>query len=189
MFNLILVRHSLPLIQTELPASQWSLSGEGLRRAALLPALLAPYKPHHIIASQELKAQQTAQVIAQAMKLPLLVESDLHEHARSQAAGLNSQDQFETLLSAFFEHPDRLVFGSESADETLLRFSGALDRLIRTYPQESLVLVSHGTVISLFVSRHCGVAPFHFWKQLGLPSIIFLSLPDFQLQYVIESIQ
>jgi broad specificity phosphatase PhoE len=142
-----------------------------------------------MIASKELKAQQTAQVIAQALKLPLGIEFDLHEHERPQAAGLNSREQFETQLSAFFDHPDRLIFGSESADEAYLRFSGTLDRLIKTYPQESLVLVSHGTVISLFVSRRCGVAPFHFWKQLGLPSIIVLSLPGFQLQYVIESIQ
>jgi 2,3-bisphosphoglycerate-dependent phosphoglycerate mutase len=187
--NLILVRHSLPLIQPELPASQWSLSDEGLLRAALLPDLLIPYKPPLIIASKETKAQQTAQVIAKTLKLPLLVKSDLHEHERPQAVGLYSRDQFETLLSAFFEDPDRLIFGSESADEAYLRFSGALDRLIRTYPQESLVLVSHGTVISLFVSRRCGVPPFHFWKQLGLPSIIILSLPDFHLRYVIESIQ
>jgi broad specificity phosphatase PhoE len=177
------------MIQPELPASQWSLSDEGLRRAALLPALLAPYKPPLMISSKELKALQTAQVITQALKLPLLVEFGLHEHERPQAAGQNNREQFETLLSDFFEHPDRLVFGCESADEAYLRFSGTLDRLIKTYPQESLALVSHGTVISLFVSRRCGMAPFQLWKKLGLPSIIILSLPGFLLQYVIESIQ
>ena len=71
MRNLILVRHSLPLFQSDLPANQWQLSNEGLQRAALIPPLLAPYKPFRVISSKELKAQQTAQVVAQAFGLPL----------------------------------------------------------------------------------------------------------------------
>jgi broad specificity phosphatase PhoE len=189
MYNLILVRHSLPLIQPELPYHQWPLSNEGLRRAALLPALLTPFTPSLIITSTEEKAIQTGQEITKALGLPLLIEPGLHEHERLQSASQTSREAFGALLSAFFKNPDRLIFGSESAEDAYLRFSSAIDRLIKSFPQTPLIVVSHGTVLSLLVSHRCGVDPFQFWKQLGLPSIIVLSLPNFILQYVIESIE
>ena len=187
--NLILVRHSLPIFQSEIPASQWRLSEEGFRRAALLPQHLSPYHPTRIISSPETKAQQTAQIIASSLHLTWFIEDGLHEHERPQAAGNTSQAQFENLVADFFAHPNQLVFGSESADQAYMRFSSAIDQLITSYPQETLVIVSHGTVISLFISHKCGLEAFELWRRLGLPFIIVLSLPGFQLQHITESIQ
>lgn len=187
--HLILVRHSLPIFQPEIPASQWRLSEEGLRRAALLPQHLSPYHPTRIISSPEIKAQQTAQIIASSLHLPCLIKVGLHEHERPQAAGKTSREQFESLVAAFFAHPNQLVFGSESADQAYVRFSSAIDQLITAYPQETLVIVAHGTVISLFISRNCFIEPFQLWRRLGLPFIIVLSLPGFHLQHITESIQ
>jgi broad specificity phosphatase PhoE len=187
--RLIFVRHSLPSFQSGVHASLWELSDEGLRRASLLPQHLIPFAPSRIISSQETKAQQTAQVIAAALHLHLQVGSGLQEHERPQAAGDTSQEQFETLVAAFFTHPGQLVFGSETADHTFARFSNSIDQLIGAYPQETLVIVSHGTVISLYISRKCNLDGFELWKKLGLPFIIVLSLPNLHLQHITETIQ
>lgn len=187
--KLILIRHSLPHFQPEVPASQWQLSEEGFRRASLIPQHLIPYNPSRIISSQELKARQTAQVIALALNLPIQVVPGLHEHERPQAAGQTSSEQFETLLANFFAHPDQLIFGTESADQAYARFTNTINQLISAYPQETLAIVTHGTVISLFVSHNCSLDPFEFWKRLGLPFVIVLSLPDLQILHITESIQ
>lgn len=185
---LIFIRHSLPQIDLSLPANQWHLSEEGFRRLALIPTHLAGYKLDRIISSQEPKAVETAQALAQTVHLNLEVRTGLQEHLRPQVKPL-SIDQFESQVAVFFKYPDQLVFGSETANQAFHRFSTAVNQLICDYPQENLAVVSHGTVISLYVSRLADKEPFGFWKRLGLPALVILSLPHFQLQQVVESIQ
>ena len=186
--SLIFIRHSLSQVDFTLPANQWHLSEEGFRRLSLVPPYLSGYGLTRIVSSQEPKALETAQTLAQSIHLNLEVRIGLHEHLRPQVMSF-SVDQFESQVAAFFTFPDQLVFGSETADQAFRRFSGAINQLISDYPSENLAIVSHGTVISLFVSRLTGSEPFGFWKQLGMPALVFFSLPDFHLQLVIESIQ
>jgi len=42
------------------------------------------------------------------------------------------------------------------------------------YDNKRMVIVSHGTVISLFVAWLTGVDGFLLWKELGLPSLVVL---------------
>jgi broad specificity phosphatase PhoE len=185
---LIFIRHSLPQMDFTLPASQWHLSEEGLRRLTLIPQYLSGYELNRIISSQEPKAIETALALIHAIHLKLEVRAGLHEHQRSKAKSLTIT-QFESHVADFFKNPDQLVFGSETANQAHHRFSGAVNQLIIDYPQENLAVVSHGTVISLYISRQTGVEPFEFWRRLGLPALIILTLPGFHLQQVIESIQ
>jgi hypothetical protein len=48
--------------------------------------------------------------------------------------------------------------------------------------------VSHGTVITLFAAQHAGVAALPFWKRLGMPAIVIVSLPELRLLEVIEQL-
>jgi broad specificity phosphatase PhoE len=185
---LIFVRHSLSQVDFTLPASHWHLSAEGLRRLSLVPPYLSGYELNRVISSQEPKAIETAQALTQTCHLNLEIRAGLHEHQRPQVKFL-SFDQFESQVVSFFKYPDCLIFGSETANQAFHRFSTAVNQLICDYPQENLAIVSHGTVISLYVSRLTGKEPFGFWKRLGLPALVILSLPHFQLQQVVESIQ
>jgi broad specificity phosphatase PhoE len=57
-------------------------------------------------------------------------------------------------------------------------------------PEGDLVVVSHGTVVALFVAAATGVEPYAFWNRLGLPSFVVLSLPGLEIarvQWAIES--
>ncbi len=51
------------------------------------------------------------------------------------------------------------------------------------------MVVAHGTVITLFVARRAGLEPFPFWKRLGLPAFVALSLPDYAVQSVSDHIE
>ena len=43
--------------------------------------------------------------------------------------------------------------------------------------------------MSLFAAQHAGIAPLPFWKRLGMPAIVVLSLPELRLLEVIERIE
>jgi broad specificity phosphatase PhoE len=170
---LILVKHSLPEIVESISAREWTLSEEGKSRAHHLTGRLKPYQPEVIISSAEPKAIQTAEIIAHTLGLPSRVVENIHEHDRSQTPFL-PPEEFERKVQAFFDQPDRLVFGNETANQSHQRFREAMQALLKNDRDQTLIVVSHGTVISLFVSRLTGMPSFSLWKELGQLSYVVL---------------
>ncbi len=64
------------------------------------------------------------------------------------------------------------------------RFDGALRAVLDSREDEVVAVVTHGTVISLFIARYNDVEAYALWRKLGLPSFSILSVPDFELQGV-----
>jgi broad specificity phosphatase PhoE len=178
---LILVKHSLPGIVENLPAREWKLSDEGRIRAQQLAERLIPFQPEVIISSVEPKARETAEFVAGRHKLALQIADGLHEHDRSKTPYL-SKDEFQAAMHEFFEKPETLVLGIETADQAYARFYLAVHSVRLRHPNETVVIVAHGTVISLFVSRLTGIAGWSLWNELGLPSYVML---DHQLRTIV----
>jgi broad specificity phosphatase PhoE len=172
---LILVKHSLPEIRKDLPAREWTLSKEGFFRARQLAESLSPYRPQILASSPEPKAVETAGMIARRHQLSLNIYHDLHEHDRSHVSYLSGVD-FDRSVREFFTYPDKQVFGSETAHKAHERFSNAVHSLLNIYKDKRIVVVSHGTVISLFVSRLTGGSDYSLWKDLGLPGFVVLDM-------------
>lgn len=187
MDTLILVKHSLPTILPGVPAARWELSTEGRQRCQALAREMEPYRPDGVIASLEPKALETARLVAASLKLPVDPFPGLHEHAR-QTAPFGTPQEFEANVASLFARPDELVFGEETADQAHRRFSRAVEAALERFPYRRPVIVAHGTVISLFVSRRCNLDPFPLWQRLGLPSFVVLSHPAHDLIAIKESI-
>ena len=185
--HLLLVRHSQPEMIQGIPASQWHLSLEGIRRAGLLAGQLSAYDLHHIVSSIEPKAFETAQIIASSLGITTEIIPDLHEHVREDVT-FSSRQEFLSAIEQLFTHPGVLVMGKETADQAYDRFSQAVGDILKSFPSQDLAIVSHGTVISLFVSRRCGIPPFEFWQRLGLPGYVVLSLPEMRSLPVLFSV-
>jgi broad specificity phosphatase PhoE len=80
------------------------------------------------------------------------------------------------------------VFGQESADEAHARYVSALGGVIEGAAEAgSIAVVSHGTVMALFIARQNRIDPFPLWQSLGLPSAAVLSLPDLRLLEVVQT--
>jgi broad specificity phosphatase PhoE len=184
--NLILVKHSLPVIVPDVPANRWELSEEGRSRAARLGASLRSYYPDAIVSSPEPKAQQTAAIVADILGLTFETVDGLQEHERSDVPFIG--DSFQDAVADFFARPSFRVLGRETADQAHDRFAGALARILDPRARETLAVVSHGTVISLYVSRITALDPMPLWKALGLPSYVVLSLPAMNLQEIVGSL-
>lgn len=187
MQTLILVKHSLPEIDPSVPAKEWVLSDEGRRRAQKLGDRLDRYNPDLVFSSIEPKATETAEIAAGLLKVPMEVVEGLHEHERVNL-GFLENDRFEQSIGQFYEQPADLIFGEETADCAYERFGNAVHRLTDRPPKENIAIVTHGTVLSLFVSRIADLEPFALWKRLGLPSWVVLSRPGFDVVEICRGI-
>ena len=187
MNHLILIKHSLPEVIPAIPASQWILSKSGQARCKTLAEKIGSYSPDIFISSIEPKAIETAQIIAQQTGKPFRTSEGLHEHDRTDVEFL-SHEQFESQVHEFFKHPDRLVMGRETASQAGERFANALASIVSEYPNKSIAVVTHGTVITLFAEKVTGLEPFQFWKRLDLPSFVVLSLPGYKLVTTVENV-
>jgi broad specificity phosphatase PhoE len=76
-------------------------------------------------------------------------------------------EELRRAIRTLFERPDEVVFGEESASDALGRFSAAVDGLA-----EATVVVSHGTVISLYAAARTGRDAFELWSVLELPDLV-----------------
>ena len=184
--RLLLIRHSLPEILPARPANQWTLSVEGRVLCERLAQKLAGYRLDRLVTSLEPKALETGQIVADLLDLPVETASNLHEHSRNNVPFLNDGRTFEAEVARLLAEPAELVFGDETGDEAYRRFARALEGAIAKHPTENLGVVSHGTVIALYVSRVCGLDGPRFWKRLGLPSFVVLAQEGTRLVEVVE---
>jgi broad specificity phosphatase PhoE len=188
MQHLILIRHTQSQQDPSRPASQWGLTEVGRRRCAALADRLAGYAPARVITSAEPKAAETGALAAARLGLPHAVAAGLHEHLRERTGWL-APDAFERTVAALFERPTELVWGEETAAQAGARFGAAVQGLLAHHPGETLAIVTHGTVMTLFIAKHAGIAPIPFWRRLGMPAFAVLSLPDFGLLEVAERVE
>jgi broad specificity phosphatase PhoE len=162
----LLVRHSAPELEPGVPSEQWRLSEEGRKRCGPLAERLAGFEPRVLLSSTEPKARETAELVAPALGLEVQLSDGLRETAR-RTVGWLEPVELERGIRLLFERPDDVVYGEESAGAALSRFEAAVEGL-----PDSVVVVSHGTVISLYVAARTGRDPFELWKSLELPDVV-----------------
>jgi len=175
MNHVVLVKHSLPEIRQDAPAREWNLSETGKTRAYKLAEKLRDYPFEIVYSSIEPKAVQTAKILGDELNVEVQLVDGLHEHDRSESP-FYSKDKFELLVQRFFVESDKLVFGVETASQTLSRFRSAVESLLLFKSDKYKIVVCHGTVISLYVSWLTGCDGFQLWQELGLPSFIVLDV-------------
>lgn len=102
-----------------------------------------------LIASTLRRAQQTAEIIAPALNLPILYDDDFQEMRIGEAEGMQWQEAEAKYGKPDFErNPYRPVSpGGEYWGQFTLRVATALDRTIRRYDGQRIVIVCHGGII------------------------------------------
>jgi broad specificity phosphatase PhoE len=110
----------------------------------------------------------------------------LHEHERRNVP-IVSKEAYRAAAASLFQNPEHLVFGDETAIQAGDRFRESMSAVLNKTDGD-LVVVSHGTVISLFVAESNDVDVFNLWLQLGLPSFVVLSRPSLQFLDVVTEV-
>ncbi len=181
MARLVLIRHARPEIDPDIPANEWGLSPEGRVACPRLAQALRHLKTQVVIASEEPKAAETGELVAQALNLPFQTAPGLHEHDRGNVIFEGDQAVFLANVRRFFEKPDQLVYGAETAHAACQRFTQAVHSSIADFPDRTVAIATHGTVMSLFVAQYNPIDVVDFWGQLKLPDAVVLARPGFEM--------
>ncbi len=181
---LILVRHSAPDIDPARPSREWRLTPSGRDLARGLAGRVAELDPAIVMTSVERKARETGEIMAGELGVPCRARPGLQENDR-RALEFVGEQRYRALFAEFFAAPDRLIVGRETAAAASDRFHTAVLDTVADFPDQSVALVAHGVVISLFVSRFNPIDTFEFWSGLGLPAAVILDRDGYRLDRVI----
>ncbi|HEX7165477.1 MAG TPA: histidine phosphatase family protein [Acidimicrobiales bacterium] len=182
---LVLARHARPTVDPAKPASEWDLCEEGALAARRMGERLRSVSPSVVVSSVERKAIQTGAIAADVLGVTFQTGQDLHEHVRPF---LNSDEQFEAEMERFFARPSERVFGEESASAVGARFTRALDAMVAAHRGERLVVVAHGTVLSLHLAGRYGLDAARVWGRLGMPSFAVVETRTKTLVDLVEAV-
>ncbi len=178
---IIFIRHAETQIDSKLPASQWRLANSAYQASEHLARELKRFKLKHIVTSEEFKAKETGRVIAEELNLPWETATNLHEHERKEVPFMEAEVWQQTIKD-FFAKLDQRVLGEETANQALKRFDQAVRDVLKIY-SEPIAIVTHASVLSLFVADHNVLDIYAFWKSLKMPDSVVLDA-DFKLLHV-----
>jgi 2,3-bisphosphoglycerate-dependent phosphoglycerate mutase len=170
--RLILVKHGQPVLDPSVPPREWRLGREGEEQSQRLAERLRIFLPFILVSSPEPKAARTAQIVGARLGITPSVVDGLEEFDRP-AMPIVSSEEHERLNAGIFTTRTLPALGRESADAALARFTTAIDQaLVSITSCETLVVVSHGTVIALYVEQTSGRDAFDVWKTLSCGDFI-----------------
>jgi broad specificity phosphatase PhoE len=166
--QLVLIKHSAVVVDAAVPPKQWPLNDEGRRLCRPLATALRMHNLDVLVSSTEPKAIETADLVAQRLRIDWHTADDLDEHRRPFA----EPTAFEMSMEHFFAQPAQRIFGEESADEVQSRFRAAVDAVLAAEVDRNVGIVAHGTVIGLYAAAIFGIGAGALWQRLQSPSFV-----------------
>lgn len=152
--TLLIVRHAQAEYDDELLSDRGgSLSLRGREQARALAGSLAAERVSMVYCSGMSRAVQTAEIVAARLGVVVRVRDDLREWSVGEYAGQpHVPGMFDQTFSAWQRGDlDVQVPGGESGRQVLDRMSDELDGIVDQHRGETVLVVSHGGVISLAV--------------------------------------
>lgn len=177
MKKLILIRHSKPRLSRTTPAHDWKLSERGRKLSKLLAEKLKDYNVNVVVTSSEPKAEETGEIIADELGILMRTIGGLQEQARYTSPWYDTPEDRADAMLPMFDNWDEVVFGEESAQAAYERFNRAIEGLTDRYQDKVMAVVTHGTVMALFLEKRAGLDAKEFWLNMGIPMYVSL-VPD-----------
>jgi broad specificity phosphatase PhoE len=154
------------------PSARWVLSDDGRQRCGWIAGELKAECVSRLFSSLEPKALETAALVGVACALPVEPRADLHENDRT-GLGFLPDAEMQSRIRRFLTDAQASM-GNETAAAAQTRFTRAVGGILREAHGRDVAIVTHGTVLTLFVARHNAVDPYEFWRGLTTPSVVVL---------------
>ena len=132
----------------------------GREQAHQVAQRLADVHAEAVIASDLLRARQTAEIIARDRGLEVRIIPDLQERGVGSFGGRTNLEELEEYRAKFEEYDRgdekvkmawKLAEEWESLDEAMHRFLRAVDQVADDYRGKTAIVVAHGTVMRTFL--------------------------------------
>jgi broad specificity phosphatase PhoE len=128
--TIFFITHPDVVIDPSVPVPDWPLTERGQARMRAMIAHPWARGVRRIFASNERKARDGAQILADGLGLSgYIVVDDLGENDRS-ATGYLAKQEFEATADAFFAHPQESVRGWEPAVIAEARIVCAIEQIV-----------------------------------------------------------
>jgi broad specificity phosphatase PhoE len=173
---LILARHGVTEANVRLPSTlqglrpDSALIDEGLLQARAMADALAGHAVVHAYCSPLGRSRQTAEVITDALGVPLTVDGGLAEADVGLWAGLSWEEvarRWPEESRAFHDAPDvNGYLGGENLAQVARRVLPAVERLVGRHTGETVLVVGHGVVNRVLLAHWLGLPLRH---ARGLP--------------------
>jgi broad specificity phosphatase PhoE len=154
--SVFFITHPEVVVDPLIPVPQWKLSPRGIARVHRMLEQDWVAEIKYIVASEERKATDTAELLAGHLALSYATRAELGENDRA-ATGYLPREEFEATADLFFEHSDQSVRGWESARAAQARIVGAIDGILEAAPSVDVAVIAHGGVGALLMCRLMGV--------------------------------
>lgn len=162
-----LVRHAHSVWK---PGELRPLSPSGFQNAEVVADLLASYPITHFYSSPSRRAYQTIAPLAARLDRPISFIADLRERQLSS----DFVDDFLAAAKMTWAKPNFAFSGGESNIAAKQRGIVVLESLRVKYPQDHLVLGTHGTLLALILQHFNPTVDFAFWQALTMPDVYAL---------------
>ncbi len=172
--DLVLVRHAPAAADPTLAPALWPLTDAGRAAARALARDPLWRALRRIFTSPELKALETAHIVAGANGLTVTVVEDLREVEHPPDRRFAHDP---AAVAAWLARPDEPVHGWEPAVAALARTHACIERL-RALEAEPFAVVGHGLTLSLYVAALTGQTPLAVWHTLHMPDMAIVDVPS-----------
>jgi broad specificity phosphatase PhoE len=143
------ITHPQVRIDADVPVPRWGLSEIGRERTQKAAAQPWVRKLGRIVASDETKAIETAEILAAAARVDIEIVEGMHENDRS-ATGFLPPPDFEAAADWFFANPADSFKGWERALDAQARIVAAIETILADHdPSLPIAFVGHGGVGTL----------------------------------------
>lgn len=168
---LVLIRHAEITADPDAPSHTWELSVDGRAKAAELAMHPVLADVELIASSPEPKALATAKAIAGDR--PIIVAEGLRELDRRALGWVATAEEYADLVRSILERPTESIRRCETAAAAGQRISRAIEDLWSANPHRSLGVVSHGIVLTVYLSALQGLPTPDpsIWRRIALPDL------------------
>jgi broad specificity phosphatase PhoE len=169
--ELVLIRHGPVRVDLGQPSVSWHLSDDADTVVGQLSGDQSLISIERLYASPELKAVATANLLATGR--PVIVVEDLRELNRQAAGWVGGNDDYAAMVADILWNPERSIQGCEPAVEATSRICRAIGNIVDANPTDAIAVVSHGIVLTLYVSwlRGLVLPDVGLWRRLRIPDL------------------
>lgn len=160
------------------------LTEVGMRQAHLLSRLFTEQdaKIDKVISSPYLRAIESIKPFAERNNLDVNVDDRLKERIISE----EPVDDWMEVLEQSFSDPDFKLPGGESSNDAITRVESLIATTQKDNNVSNVILVSHGNLIALLLTKYKSDFGFNGWKNLHNPDVFLIDFASEKQQ--IESL-
>lgn len=153
MGKLLIVRHGNTALNTKGVERGWQnppLDDKGKSQAEGLANKLKGTKVDVLVSSDLERAVETAQILGKALGIDrLLKDWNLRTWNGGTALTGMDKDKADKIMLDYSHTPNKQLDGGESFSEFSKRAKGAIDQLVKKYPTDTILIVTHDKVTRL----------------------------------------